>query len=193
MRTLPFLMALVLVSPVLADEALKAYQARLREAPPATAAAHVALAEWCLARSLPAEARRHHEAALALNPECEPACIALGYVKVAGIWMSPQDRLAVDAASAASDPDVADAEVVGKGDGGGLLVKLEKQGVLKGARYARISQPLVRIDLRMTMGQLMSMRNVPAVPVPGGGALNLEAPIVKLDSVRTSVQAAGAP
>lgn len=58
-----------------------------RTAAPETAAAQVALAEWCQEQDLTGPWRKHMKRAIELDPNCEPARTALGYVRVGGTWV----------------------------------------------------------------------------------------------------------
>ena len=52
-----------------------------------TAAAHMALAEWCAAQGLPVEYRRHLQQATELEPNYAPARRALGFVRAGDLWV----------------------------------------------------------------------------------------------------------
>ena len=53
-----------------------------------TAPAQVKLATWCDEHGLRAFWRKHLKRALELDPDCEPARVALGFVRVGGIWVT---------------------------------------------------------------------------------------------------------
>jgi len=57
-----------------------------------TAAAHVELARWCQEQGLTAAQRTHLKRALELDPDCEAARAALGYVRVGGLWVDGRAR-----------------------------------------------------------------------------------------------------
>ena len=52
-----------------------------------TAAAQVALARWCEEQDLRGPWRKHLLRAIELDPNCEPARTALGFVRVGGVWV----------------------------------------------------------------------------------------------------------
>lgn len=54
-------------------------------------AGHLALAAWCRSQNLPDEARQEWEKALAADPECAEARVALGFRKVNGAWAIPEE------------------------------------------------------------------------------------------------------
>ena len=62
------------------------YETR-RKAAPNTAAAHVELARWCDQKGLKAEKKTHFQRAMELDPDCEPARAALGFVRINGLWV----------------------------------------------------------------------------------------------------------
>ena len=66
---------------------------------PATADGHFRLAMWCREHSLAEQARQELLAALAIDPAYADAHLALGHVKLGGIWLEGGDK------TAASRPD----------------------------------------------------------------------------------------
>jgi hypothetical protein len=68
--------------PSILDEYVK-----LRAAAADTPAAQVELAKWCEEQGLKAGWRTHLKRAIELDPDCEPARVALGFVRVAGMWV----------------------------------------------------------------------------------------------------------
>jgi len=68
--------------PSILDEYVK-----LREAAADTPAAQVELAKWCEEHGLKAAWRTHLKRAIELDPDCEAARVALGFVRVAGMWV----------------------------------------------------------------------------------------------------------
>ncbi len=60
---------------------------RRAAAAPDTPSAQVALADWCGQQNLRTERRAHLRKALELDPDCEPARRALGYVRVGDLWV----------------------------------------------------------------------------------------------------------
>ncbi|MFQ5805184.1 MAG: HEAT repeat domain-containing protein [Phycisphaerae bacterium] len=59
----------------------------LREQTADTPAAQIELAKWCEEHGLRSPWRKHLKRAIELDPDCEPARVALGYVRVAGMWV----------------------------------------------------------------------------------------------------------
>ena len=183
------------------------YQSRLKETP-ATAEGQKSLALWCQQKGMSREARDAFAKALTLDPECIVARQALGYRKVDGIWMSAEDRVAVteapkvapaarEAAPTAREvSDTIEGETTGwMPDHKALVVEAKEKGLIDTkARYVRIGIPMVTLELKPTMAQLVSMRTI---TVAGSGLFGtgtpviVEAPIVELTSVRTSAQVAG--
>lgn len=86
---------------IAALKAMQRYEA-MRDELPNTAPAHWQMAETCLAAKLPDQARAHMNRVLELDPNFEPARAALGYRKVGGVWVSPE-QLAADEAQAAAE------------------------------------------------------------------------------------------
>ncbi len=68
--------------PSILDEYVK-----LREAAADTPPAQVELAKWCEENGLKAARRIHLKRAIELDPDCEAARVALGFVRVAGMWV----------------------------------------------------------------------------------------------------------
>jgi hypothetical protein len=56
-----------------------------------TAQAHYKLGLWCVEKELREEAKKHHRKALEIDPAFAPAGKALGYEKVEGKWLSPDE------------------------------------------------------------------------------------------------------
>lgn len=79
------------------------YDARVAKLEP-SAAANVALAKWCQGQNLKAEAKRHYQAALKLDPEDAEARTALGYVKVGAVWVRSTSRKPAASQPADNDP-----------------------------------------------------------------------------------------
>lgn len=52
-----------------------------------TAAEQVDLARWCDSKGLKLERRAHYQHAIELDPSCEPARTALGFIKINGLWV----------------------------------------------------------------------------------------------------------
>lgn len=75
-----------------------------------TPADQTALAEWCESVGLGAERRRHLQRAIELDPDYEPARLALGFVRIGGLWVDgrapekPSPASAPASAPAASRP-----------------------------------------------------------------------------------------
>lgn len=65
---------------------IEEYQKRLAEVTE-TPEEHVALAQWCDENEYTAGARTHFKRAVELDPNCEPARKALGYVRVGDAWV----------------------------------------------------------------------------------------------------------
>ncbi len=63
------------------------YAERTKGLAPGDVPGQLALARWCLDAGLPEEARRHRELALAADPECEEARLALGFHQEKGRWV----------------------------------------------------------------------------------------------------------
>lgn len=212
MRTLPVLLVL-LAAPAWADPApaarkpappspRQAYEARLRETPDQPAA-RMALARWCLAQGLKDEAREQCLAALARDPEFAEAREALGYRKVAGVWMSAEDARALEARKAKeAEPEggVVEGKAVGwSPDHKTLLVEAKDRKLVNlNTRHVRVGIPRVTLELRPTISQLTGMRQVftsGALTTAGQGQTGgfqqnifIEAPITQLTSVRTTVE-----
>jgi hypothetical protein len=58
-----------------------------REQASDTPEAQVALAQWCDEQGLKGACRQHFKRAVELDPDCEPARRALGFVRVGGMWV----------------------------------------------------------------------------------------------------------
>jgi hypothetical protein len=98
---------------------LDEYVKRSKEAAD-TPQAQVELAKWCDEHGLRAFWRKHLKRALELDPDCETARVALGFVRVGGIW--------VDGRTVAEErPD--DAEQQEPADEGGGAVRDEQKVV----------------------------------------------------------------
>jgi hypothetical protein len=54
----------------------------------------LALAEWCQQKKLPEQARAHLSRVLELEPNHAAARAALGYQRIGGLWVSPEERAA---------------------------------------------------------------------------------------------------
>lgn len=76
-----------------ADTPFEEYDARVQRVAD-TPADQTSLAEWCDEQGLRAEARRHWQRALELNPDYAPARRALGYVRVGELWVDGRRRAA---------------------------------------------------------------------------------------------------
>lgn len=83
------------------------YDARKRAAPE-TAAGQVELAQWCEQNGLKPERKLHFQRALEMDANCEPARLALGFVKVNGIWVDGKADKGPDPRRARSQPAKAD-------------------------------------------------------------------------------------
>ena len=68
------------------------YADRVKGLAPEDVPGQLAMARWCLGASLPEEARRHRELAMAADPECEEARLALGFHKEEGRWVREAPR-----------------------------------------------------------------------------------------------------
>lgn len=60
---------------------------KLRQQAADTPAGQVELAEWCEEQGLKAAWRTHMKRAIELNPGCQAARLALGFVRVGGVWI----------------------------------------------------------------------------------------------------------
>ena len=67
------------------------YEERRSALSPRDATGHYRLALWCEAKGLTAEAKREFQAVLAARPDHEGAREALGYRRVDGVWLSPEE------------------------------------------------------------------------------------------------------
>lgn len=90
-----------------ADTPFEDYDARVQRAAD-TPADQASLAEWCDEQGLRAEARRHWQRALELNPDCAPARRALGYVRVGDLWVDGRRRAAAPRDTAAASAPAED-------------------------------------------------------------------------------------
>ncbi|GEM_PF-5244063 len=177
------------------------YLARLRETS-GTAQAHAALARWCRTQGLEARAREQWLEVIRLDPEFVEARAALGYRKVAGVWMSEADYKAMQEAKSASaspsgTPDTVEGRMVGwTADHQRLIVEAARNGAVNlDTRYIRVGVPLVTLELRPTMAQLIGIRTVfTSGAITTGTALRqnnfVECPITQMSSVRTTASAA---
>jgi HEAT repeat protein len=77
-----------------------------REEAADTPAAQVELAKWCDEQGLKAGWRTHLKRAIELDPDCEAARVALGFVRVAGIWVD--GRTVADRPESVADKKEAD-------------------------------------------------------------------------------------
>lgn len=68
------------------------YADRVKGLAPDDIPGQLAMARWCLGVNLPEEARRHHELAMAADPECPEARLALGFHKEEGRWVREAPR-----------------------------------------------------------------------------------------------------
>ena len=189
------------------------YRARLRETPD-TPEGHMALARWCREQGLKTEFKDQCLAALNLKADYAEAREALGYRKVAGVCMSPEDRQAMEAAAKAPALDASEGMAQEKEDGEvvegtfigwtedhkNLIVEAKNKGLVNlNTRYVQVGIPMVTLELRPTLSQLEGMRTVNtsgAVTRPDGTPVSnlfIEAPIVSLRSVRTTVQVRAYP
>lgn len=73
-----------------APTAFEEYEKKAKEVEK-TAQAHYDLAKWCEGKELRKEAMKHYGKALEIDPAFAPAGQALGYEKVEGKWLSPDD------------------------------------------------------------------------------------------------------
>jgi hypothetical protein len=85
------------------DLRLIAYQ-RQRERQPDTVEGQMAMANWCADRKLEDQRRAHLNRVLQLDPNCQEARRLLGFERVGGVWLTPQE---VDQAVAQSDKTAA--------------------------------------------------------------------------------------
>lgn len=83
------------------QKSLQRYES-MREKMADTAPQNWKMAEACLALKLPNQARAHMNRVLELDANYEPARAALGFKKVGGVWVSPE-QLAADEAQAAAE------------------------------------------------------------------------------------------
>lgn len=83
---------------------LQQYDAQ-RAAAAESADGRVALAQWCREHDLMPQARKHFEEALGLDRDHAVARQALGYVRVAGLWVDGRTSLAAPASAPASGAD----------------------------------------------------------------------------------------
>jgi hypothetical protein len=74
--------------------AVQAEYEKLARSSPDTVEAHLKMAEWCRERKLRADAQRHFERILELDPNHEAARAALGFRRQDGQWMTRDDVLA---------------------------------------------------------------------------------------------------
>jgi hypothetical protein len=95
--------------PTILDEYLR----RAKDTPDA-AKAHVDLANWCEENGLKAAQRKHLKQAIELDPDCEPARVALGYVRVGEMWVD--GRTAADQRAQGADEKKAEAADTGPSD-----------------------------------------------------------------------------
>ena len=100
-----------------------------REQAPDTPAAQVELAHWCDEQGLQAGWRTHLKRAIELDPDCEPARFALGFVRVAGIWVDGR-TLAEQPAGQANQGD-ADEDSVAGGDDGDVVAAIQSQWAVR--------------------------------------------------------------
>jgi len=87
---------------------------KLREKVADTPAAQVELAKWCGAQDLQSARRSHLRRAIELDADCEPARIALGFVRVAGMWV--EGRTADDHAETGPDRKKTDQDAASRDD-----------------------------------------------------------------------------
>ncbi len=91
-----------------AETPLDEYE-RLRDQTAGTPEAQVQLAEWCAEQGLRGQRRQHLRRAIELDPNCEPARLALGYVRVGELWVDgrkvTQREEKAAAAAEAEDPE----------------------------------------------------------------------------------------
>lgn len=86
----------------LADmKAIRKYEA-LREKMADTPAAHWSMAETCRIAKLPDQAKAHMNRVLELDPNNDLARTALGFRKIGGLWVSPE-QIAINEAQAAAE------------------------------------------------------------------------------------------
>ncbi len=83
------------------QKSLQRYES-MREKMADTAPQNWKMAEACLALKLPNQARAHMNRVLELDANYEPARAALGFKKIGGVWVSPE-QLAADEAQAAAE------------------------------------------------------------------------------------------
>ena len=170
------------------------YQARLKETPD-TVQGHLSLAHWSEGQGLEGRAREQFGSVLRLDPEFAEAREALGYRKVAGVWMSGEDRKAMARKDEPPVIEIAEGTVTGwTEDHRNLIVEAKRNGTVRTRpRYVRVGIPLVTLELRPTMSQLIQIRTVNTATGGGTGAVFIEAPIVQMSSVRTTASVAAYP
>lgn len=174
--------------------------------------ARMALARWCKAKGLDAEAKEQALAVLALDSEYAEAREALGYRKVGGIWMSAEDQARLTG-EPSEDVETVEGEFDGwTPDHKALYVKAKEEGWMdpRVRRRVRVGVPLVTLEMRPTTASLesmgatvMSSSNVigyiyqpPALPIVLYGPPitgTIETPVLSLGSNRANVQAAAYP
>lgn len=82
------------------DDRLLRYE-KVRKDYPDTVDGHLAMAKWCLSRKMEAQARGHLTRVIDLAPDHLAARAALGFVRVADKWISPEEIARMQAATAA--------------------------------------------------------------------------------------------
>jgi hypothetical protein len=87
-------------------KALQRYE-ELRDQLPDTAPAHWKMAQLCVTAKLADQARAHTDRVLQLDPNFEPARAALGFKKIGGVWVSPQQIALEDAHAKAEAASIA--------------------------------------------------------------------------------------
>ena len=67
------------------------YEERVRESDASDASANVALGDWCRDQGLTAEARRHWQRAIEIDPDHETARARLGFIRYEGRWLTEDE------------------------------------------------------------------------------------------------------
>lgn len=110
-----------------------------------TVEGHLALAEWCQQKKFPEQSRAHLSRVLELEPNHAAARAALGYQRIGGLWVSPEER--------AADAELANEERKSLAEFGDVMREiaagLSKQSVVRREAAAK---------------KLMAVRNPAAIP-----------------------------
>lgn len=148
-----------------------------------TATAHWQMSQKCLAAKLPDQARAHMNRVLDLNPNYEPARAALGFKKIGGVWVSPE-QIAADEAQAA-------AEAISVNKHGKLMNELLDGFTSKDSRkQSRSKQRLLELRDPSTIPaaeKILSPKNAEIAEIVVDYLANIKDPVATMSLVRHAV------